>query len=450
MRTRSHPAAFLLAACLASGGAAILLSSIFTSPALAATDAPRDAKDILKASADAITKAKALSYHAIATTEGPLAAGTPKYDATVTAIRADVGGWKLAVSGTAATTAKSVNETSRLELGYDGASAWSLREHDKVAFTESIRKEADVEKFFKRNSAGPAVAWDVLDAKPLSLGGSAALDGEGKAGGEDCVIIKITGAKTDGDPGTTARLFIAKTDDLPRRIERIREVKDTDGTEKSVVRVLELSQLKTDKDVTAVPFTLSAPDGYTIKSAPGAARTADKPKADNPLKGPGVKDKDDDKGKGGDSMMASGKREAFPEFKLKDKDGKEFTLDSYKGDIVVLDFWATWCHWCVKGMPDVQKLHDNYKNNDKVKIVGLNLFEEKPEAAVKFMKSNHYTYGLLLRGDDLGKKLGISGIPELIIIDGNGKIIQRLHGYNVDMLEKVTKIIDKELAATKK
>ncbi len=451
MPTRSSRVAFVLATFLVVGGAASVFSPTFTANTLAAmTDAPRDAKDILKASAEAIAKAKAFSYRAIATTEGPLSAGTPKYDAMVTAVRADVGGWKLAVSGTAATTAKDVNETSKLELGYDGASAWSLRERDKVAFTESIRKESDVEKFFKRNSAGPAVAWDLLDAKPLDLGGTPALDGEGKAGGEDCVIIKITDAKTDGDPGRTARIFIAKKDDLPRRIERIREISDTDGSAKSVVRVLELAQLKTDKDVAAVPFTLSAPDGYTIKTAPGAPREAKKPADENPLKGPGVKDKDGDKGQGGDSMMASGKREAFPDFKLKDADGKEFTLDSYKGDIVVLDFWATWCHWCVKGMPDVQKLHENYKNNDKVKVVGLNLFEEKPEAAVKFMKSKNYTYGLLLRGDDLGKKLGINGIPELIIVDGNGKIIQRLHGYNADMLEKVTKIIDKELAATKK
>jgi len=446
MRLNLSAATLIVSACLLTVGT---ISPLAPSLSYAAAPETRTADQILKASADAITKVKALSYKARAFSEGPLAAGTPVHDATVTAIRAEAGGWKLALSGTAATTAKDVTESSKLELGYDGASAWSLKEKEKIAFTESIRKDSDVETFFKRNSAGPAVAWDILDAKPLSFGGKPALDGDAAVAGEDCTIVKITGAKTDGDPGNIVRIFVSKNDDLPRRIERLREIKDTDGSTKVVTRALELSSLKTDKDVVAVPFTLSAPDGYTIRTSPGSRRETTRPAGD-PLKGPGVKDKDDGKGKSDGGMMQSdSKREAFPDFKLKDAEGKEFTLESYKGEIVVIDFWATWCGPCVAAMPDLQKIHTKYKDQ-KVKVVGVNVFEEKPADAVKFKKSKGYTYGLLLRGDDIAKQLKVNGIPCFFVLDANGKIIKRIGGYNKNLGTQLSELIDKELAATKK
>lgn len=446
MRSNLSATTLIASACLLTVGA---ITPFAPSLSFAAAPDTRSADQLLKSSADAIAKIKALSYKARAFSEGPLAAGTPVHDATVTAIRAEAGGWKLALSGSAATTAKDVTESAKLELGYDGASAWALKEKEKLAFTESIRKDADVETFFKRNSAGPAVAWDILDAKPLSFGGKPALDGEAAVAGEDCTIIKITGAKTDGDPGNIVRIFLSKKDELPRRIERLREIKDTDGSTKVVIRALELSSLKTDKDVVAVPFTLSAPDGYTIRTSPASRKEASRPAGD-PLKGPGVKDKDDGKGKPDGGMMQSdSKREAFPDFKLKDAEGKEFTLESYKGEIVVIDFWATWCGPCVAAMPDLQKIHTKYKDQ-KVKVVGVNVFEEDPSKAVKFKKSKNYTYGLLLRGDDIASKLKVTGIPCFFVLDANGKIIKRIGGYNKSLGSQLSELIDKELAAMKK
>lgn len=444
MRSSLTAAALIATAfCLAAGSN----SPLSPSAAYAAAPESRTPEQLLKASAEAIAKVNAFSYQARAFSEGPLAAGTPVHLASVTAIRAEAGGWKLALSGTAATTAKDVTESAKLELGYDGASAWSLKGKEKIAFTESIRKDADVETFFRRNSAGPAIAWDMLDAKPLTFGGKSVLDGEAAIAGENCVIIKITGAKADGESGTTVRVFLSKKDDLPRRIERQREIKDTDGSTKAVIRALELSGLKTDKDVTAVPFTLSAPDGYTIRTTPSSRSDAKRPEG-NPLKGPGVKDKESANPADG-MMQAAGKRADFPDFKLKDPEGNEVTLETLKGHVVVIDFWGTWCPPCIAAMPDLQKLHDTYQGQ-KVMIVGVNVGEEDPNKAVKLKKSKNYTYGLLLRGDDLAARLKVNSFPTFMVLDANGKIVERISGFGPQMRNHLAGIIDKELASMKK
>ena len=65
-------------------------------------------------------------------------------------------------------------------------------------------------------------------------------------------------------------------------------------------------------------------------------------------------------------------------------------------------------------------------------------------------KDKKYTYGLLLRGDDLGQKLKISGIPVVIVLDGNGKIIKRIGGYDAKLFDNLSTLIDKELETMKK
>ena len=58
-----------------------------------------------------------------------------------------------------------------------------------------------------------------------------------------------------------------------------------------------------------------------------------------------------------------------PDFSLVGIDGKEVKLSDYKGQYVVLDFWGTWCGWCIKGMPEMKKMYEKY--GDKVEIIGI-------------------------------------------------------------------------------
>ena len=135
-----------------------------------------------------------------------------------------------------------------------------------------------------------------------------------------------------------------------------------------------------------------------------------------------------------------------PDWNLQDPDGKVHNLRDYAGDVVLLDFWATWCGPCKKIMPSIQKIHEKYKDSKRVHVFGVNAWERGD--AKKFMTENKYTYGLLLRGDDVAKAYGVSGIPALFLIGPDGKIIDSEVGlprdtakFEKDMAAKIDKAL---------
>lgn len=137
-----------------------------------------------------------------------------------------------------------------------------------------------------------------------------------------------------------------------------------------------------------------------------------------------------------------------PAWTLKDASGSDHSLESYKGKIVVIDLWATWCGPCKAAMPKIQKLHETYKDQGVV-VLGINTWEEKSDAAVKYMKDKGYTYGLLLKGDDVADAYGVSGIPTFYAIGPDGKIIYHGIGATQETEEGLEKAIKDAIAANK-
>jgi len=116
------------------------------------------------------------------------------------------------------------------------------------------------------------------------------------------------------------------------------------------------------------------------------------------------------------------------DFTLTNLAGKNVKLSDYKGKVVVLDFWATWCGPCRRSFPKMQELVTKYKN-DKVEFFFVDVWERaKPEkikeTVTAFIKENKYSFNVLLDYEDaIVAKYKIRGVPTRIVIDTNGEII---------------------------
>ena len=116
-----------------------------------------------------------------------------------------------------------------------------------------------------------------------------------------------------------------------------------------------------------------------------------------------------------------------PDFTLSDAAGAQHTLSAYRGRIVVLDFWATWCGPCAKLMPRMQKLRDKYADRG-VLVFGVNAWEQNDPAAL--MRTKNFTYGLLLKGEEITRAYGIINLPVVYVIGADGRIVYGHEGVD--------------------
>jgi peroxiredoxin len=146
-------------------------------------------------------------------------------------------------------------------------------------------------------------------------------------------------------------------------------------------------------------------------------------------------------GKAADQLLAMVKRQEeakkiqaglvvgskFPDFNDNDITGKPLSLADYKGKVVLIDFWATWCRPCVAELPNVQKAYDKYHPKG-FEIVGVSLDEDKAKLE-SFTKQQKMTWPQIFDGkaweNKLAQKYGVNSIPATYLLDGEGKIIAK-------------------------
>lgn len=118
-----------------------------------------------------------------------------------------------------------------------------------------------------------------------------------------------------------------------------------------------------------------------------------------------------------------------PEFTLLDIDGNKVSLSDFKGKVVILDFWATWCPPCIAEIPHFIELYDEYKNRG-LEVIGISVDWNGQRVVPPFAEESGINYVLLL-GDDEVTDLygGIISIPTTFILDREGSIRKRYMGY---------------------
>jgi thiol-disulfide isomerase/thioredoxin len=112
---------------------------------------------------------------------------------------------------------------------------------------------------------------------------------------------------------------------------------------------------------------------------------------------------------------------------LKDIKGKNISLSDFKGKIVFLNFWTTWCPTCRIEMPSMEKLHQKFKNKDFA-MVTVNLRESASKVKAFFKKFKLTFTALLDSTGEVGASFGIRTIPTSYILDKTGRIIGRVNG----------------------
>lgn len=118
-----------------------------------------------------------------------------------------------------------------------------------------------------------------------------------------------------------------------------------------------------------------------------------------------------------------------PDFELPDLQGNPLKLSSLRGKYVVLDFWGSWCIWCIRGIPNMKAAYAKHKDKMEILSIDCRDTEEKWKAAVE----EHQLPWLQVRCDDdhleaLAQQYNIEGFPTKAVIDPEGKLVKVIVG----------------------
>jgi len=135
-----------------------------------------------------------------------------------------------------------------------------------------------------------------------------------------------------------------------------------------------------------------------------------------------------------------------PPFKLSTHEKETADLEALRGKVVVLHFWASWCSYCKKSLPEIQKLHEAIKDNPHVKLYGINC-RQRPGGTepLELAKELGCTYPLILAGDAAATEYEVKSFPVLFIVGPDGKIIHMERGFKTEVKERLVPVIEKAL-----
>jgi cytochrome c biogenesis protein CcmG/thiol:disulfide interchange protein DsbE len=120
-------------------------------------------------------------------------------------------------------------------------------------------------------------------------------------------------------------------------------------------------------------------------------------------------------------LQPANERKPAPEFALKDSSGKTIRLKNYRGKVVLLDFWTTWCHGCKEEIPWFSEFQRTYGVKGFA-VVGVSLDEGGWNVVKPFLADAKVPYRMLLGDDPTAQRYGIKNLPDTFLIDRKGRV----------------------------
>jgi peroxiredoxin len=124
---------------------------------------------------------------------------------------------------------------------------------------------------------------------------------------------------------------------------------------------------------------------------------------------------------------AASARKTAPGFSLDDSEGKTIKLADFQGKVVLLDFWATWCHGCMTEIPWFMEFQSKYEA-DGLAVIGVSVDDDGWKSVKPFLAERKFNYTVVVGNQNLEKLYAVEAPPVAVLIDREGKIVETHQG----------------------
>jgi thiol-disulfide isomerase/thioredoxin len=120
------------------------------------------------------------------------------------------------------------------------------------------------------------------------------------------------------------------------------------------------------------------------------------------------------------------------------------TLSKFKGKVILLDFWATWCAPCRESIPHLVHLQKTYQEKG-FQVIGMNMDKGDAETVRRFVNSMDIPYVITLAADEVSRNYGVTALPTMVLIDKEGRIRQKFLGFTSEISKQITSLVSELL-----
>ncbi|MBT0664055.1 TlpA family protein disulfide reductase [Geobacter pelophilus] len=145
------------------------------------------------------------------------------------------------------------------------------------------------------------------------------------------------------------------------------------------------------------------------------------------------------------ALAAPQKGEPAPPFKVTSTTGQQIVLSDYRGKVLLLEFFTTWCSSCKDSVSHLVKLHQKYEKQG-LQVLGLNLDDDGVKIVREFATANRLNYPVALAGESMQTDYGLRSVPTLYVIGKKGLIAEKFMGYNEEVEKRLDLLLRKLLS----